>query len=490
MSIAADQLNALIARLECVADRLEGSPSTTSGASAPTGGSSDPAIVTAFDEFVKSKGEPIEAAATALGNADISESTTFFMEQLRNLRSILVATGRCRKPKDDEWGKFFGPVSELSQKAGKACDNRSEFFSNRKAVSEALAFIMMVTMPNPGAGVQNALESMDFHAIKVLQKKNPPETAWINALKTCLKELVEWCKENCKMGLDWKVGGEDPIPYFEACPVGSAPSASAAAPKAGGKGKGKGGPPPVPKGGFKPPPPMEERFGSDAGKPKAAGAGMAGVFDAINNFSTGGLKKVTDDMKCKNMKDVAVKEPQKAKAAPKAAGRRSTLGPKGAPRKELEKEINWIIENFEGETITLDDVTMKQSICVINCKNTTIRLGNKVKSVSVDGCERVAVVTKDVLSVVELVNSDRCQIQADGKVLMVSVDKCNGFGLWLNKESIECEIVTSKSSEMNVTIPDDQGDEMDTIELPIPEQFVTKIAGRKCKTEVSSLYSS
>merc|ERR1712094_84125 len=102
----------------------------------------------------------------------------------------------------------------------------------------------------------------------------------------------------------------------------------------------------------------------------------------------------------------------------------------------------------------------------------------------------VAVVTKDVLSVVELVNSDRCQVQCDGKVLQVQVDKCNGFGLWLNKESIECEIVSSKSSEMNVTIPDDKGDDLDTIELPIPEQFVTKVVGRKCVTEVSSLYSS
>merc|ERR1719235_2303202 len=113
------------------------------------------------------------------------------------LRSILVATGRCRKVKDDEWGKIFPPVQEIMQKANKACDNRSDWFSHRKASAEALNYFVLVMQPNPGAAVQNALESMDFHAIKVMQKKDPPQTAWINALKACLKDLVDWCKENC-----------------------------------------------------------------------------------------------------------------------------------------------------------------------------------------------------------------------------------------------------------------------------------------------------
>jgi adenylyl cyclase-associated protein len=491
MSVDMSQLSSIVARLESVADRLEkGSPVGASGGTAePSTGSDDPPIVLSFDEFLKAKAEPVEAAASSLGNADVSESTTFFMDLLRMVRSILVATGRCRKPKDEEWGKIFPPAQEIMQKANKACDNRSEWFQNRKAAAEALSLFMMVTMPNPGAGVQNALEAMDFHAVKVMQKKDPPQTAWINAMKTCLKDLVEWCKDNCKMGLDWKVGGEDPVPYFEACPVGS--QAAAAAPKAAGKGKGKGGgPPPVPKGGFKAPPPTEERFGAPSAKPAPSGGGMSEIFEAIASKGTSGLKKVTDDMKCKNLKDVPAKEAKaKAPAAPKAAAGRFAKGPKGPPRKELEKDINWIIENYDGETLSLDEVDMKQSVCLINCRNTTVKLGAKVKSISVDGCERSSVVTKDVLSVVELVNSDRCQIQIQGKVMMVSVDKCNGFGLWLNKESLECEIVSSKSSEMNVTIPDPEGDELDTIELPIPEQFVTKVVGKKCKTEVSSLYS-
>merc|ERR1711972_299484 len=123
--------------------------------------------------------------------------------------------------------------------------------------------------------------------------------------------------------------------------------------------------------------------------------------------------------------------------------------------------------------------------------NTTLHVGAKAKSVSIDGCEKVNVILKDVLSVVELVNCERCQVQTTGKVNSFAIDKCNGVNLYLSKESMGAEIVTSKSSEMNVTIPDTEGDENDTIELPIPEQFVTKVAGpKKLKTEVSSLYSS
>jgi hypothetical protein len=60
---------------------------------------------------------------------------------------------------------------------------------------------------------------MDFHAIKVMQKKIPPETAWINALKELIKGMKPWCTENIKMGLSWKVGGQDAKPFFESSPL-------------------------------------------------------------------------------------------------------------------------------------------------------------------------------------------------------------------------------------------------------------------------------
>merc|ERR1740129_1112463 len=51
---------------------------------------------------------------------------------------------------------------------------------------------------------------MDFHAMKVLKKKVPAETAWINALKDSLIGLKEITTENCKLGIIWAAGGGGP----------------------------------------------------------------------------------------------------------------------------------------------------------------------------------------------------------------------------------------------------------------------------------------
>lgn len=496
MSVDLGTFNALVQRLESVADRLEkgaGGAGGSGGAASAAAADDEAAIAVAFDTFIKDKAGPIEAAAAALGNAEVTEATQFLMDDLRMLRSIFAATKACRKPKDEEWMKFFGPFSELSQKAAKACDNRSDFFHNRKAACEALGVITLVTQPGTAAHVQNVLEMMDFHAIKVMQKKIPAETTWINAVKTCLKDMIEFCKENCKMGIDWKVGGQDPVEYFAAAPLGTK-AGGAAAPKAGAKGKGKGAPPP-PKGGFAAPPPQEKVEAKPSG---GAGGGMSAVFEHLEKLRDNvgsGLKKVTDDQKCKNMKDKPALDAPKPKASAPAkswgsGGRQK--GPKGDPMKVLQEEQNtWIIQNIDGDSnCTLEGVERHHSVRIADCRKATIRLSDRVKSVSVDNCIQTNIIVKDVISVVELVNSDRLQVQTDGKVSMFSVDKCDGVNIRLNKESLEANIVTSKSSEMNVTIPDDKGDEYDTIEIPIPEQFVTKVVGRKVATEVSDLYSS
>ncbi|CAJ1348382.1 unnamed protein product [Effrenium voratum] len=93
------------------------------------------------------------------------------------------------------------------------------------------------------------------------------------------------------------------------------------------------------------------------------------------------------------------------------------------------------------------------------------------------------------MAAVELVNSDRCQMQALGKVVAVAIDKCDGVNVWLSKESVAAEITASKSSEMNVTIPDPEQEDGDLIEIPIPEQFVSRVVGKKLKTDVSGIYS-
>jgi len=483
--------NQILARLEGVADRLEqglgAAPSAgaTQATSAPAATGGDPAIATSFDVFTKDRVAAIEAAVKDLGVKEVEEATTVFLTSIKFMRQIMVGSGHCKKPKDTDWQAILGPVLELGGKAQKACDNRSDYFQNQKAMAEAMNIVTFMTVASPPMHVQNVLETMDFHAIKVMQKKNEKETIWIKAVKALVKDFKDWCAENCKLGLDWNFQGQEAAAYFAANPLG----VSAAAPAAGApKGKGKGAPP-IPKGGFAAKPKDPEGATTTSVN---TGAGMADIFAAINTYSTSGLKKVTDDMKTKNRPKDDVPPPSAPKATPQQNSQpsvRKGKGPRGPPSMRLENELKWVIENYDGDsTIVLEQAEKHHLVNVINCNKSTLQIKCKVKSIAIDGCERTNVICQDVISTVELVNCERSQVQTTGVVRSFAIDKCNGVNIYLPKESLDADIVTSKSSEMNVTIPEEGGEEGDTVEIPIPEQFVTKIVGKKLSTEVSDLY--
>ena len=60
----------------------------------------------------------------------------------------------------------------------------------------------------------------------------------------------------------------------------------------------------------------------------------------------------------------------------------------------------------------------------------------------------------------------------------ISIDKCSGVQLYLSKDSLNVEIVASKSSEMNVNIPKGE----DVVEQAMPEQYKTIIQNGKLFT--------
>merc|ERR1719436_1188095 len=124
-------------------------------------------------------------------------------------------------------------------------------------------------------------------------------------------------------------------------------------------------------------------------------------------------------MKCKNRKDEAPLEPKAKAAAPKAAASSGSnwnkKGPRGPKKMALERDTNWMIENYEGEHVVLEEATMQQLVCIINCKNATVHIKNKVKNIGIDGCQRVNIVCHDVVSTVEFVNCDNCKLFTQGK---------------------------------------------------------------------------
>merc|ERR1712071_722044 len=103
----------------------------------------------------------------------------------------------------------------------------------------------------------------------------------------------------------------------------------------------------------------------------------------------------------------------------------------------------------------------------------TLKATGKCNNIIIDSCKKVAIVFDTVVSSCEFINCQSVQMQVLGKVPTISVEKTDGCQMFVNKESVNVEIVTAKSSEMNVMIP--VGD--DFVEQPVPEQFKTTIEG-------------
>merc|ERR1719453_932270 len=154
--------NTILQRLEAVTDRLE----VASGGSAPArpaGGAPAPAaaasadnkLAVAFDAFLQEKVAPLEAVAKESNLPDLIEGTQDFVDMLKKLRDLFAATDKCAAPGDADWAKVLAPIVEISNKASKACDNRSDFFSNRKAIAEAMQLMMLPTQKLPVPHVKN-----------------------------------------------------------------------------------------------------------------------------------------------------------------------------------------------------------------------------------------------------------------------------------------------------------------------------------------------
>ena len=51
-----------------------------------------------------------------------------------------------------------------------------------------------------------------------------------------------------------------------------------------------------------------------------------------------------------------------------------------------------------------------------------------------------------------------------GQCHTVSIDKTDGCQVYLSKECLNVEIITAKSSEMNIMVPNDEGEFVSRIE--------------------------
>ena len=187
---------------------------------------------------------------------------------------------------------------------------------------------------------------------------------------------------------------------------------------------------------------------------------MNSVFADLNRGSsvTAGLKKVDkSQMTHKNpaLRSTSVVPDSKAVSKTPAAAVTKTKRP---PRKELEG-TKWLIENFENDSnITIKDIELNHSVYVYNCTNSTIQISGKFNAITLDNCKKTGLVVDTLVSSIDLVKSNSFALQILNTCPTIICDSCDSGQIFLSKNALECEIMTSKCSSINVNIPSENDD--------------------------------
>lgn len=366
-----------------------------------------------------------------------------------------------------------------------------EEFNHLSALSEGIPALGWVTMaPTPAPFIKEMSDASMFYTNRVLKEhkdKNPLHVDWVKAWLTVLRELQAYVKREHTTGLEWNSApGSVPALSSSAAAPTSAPPPPPPPPSSG-------GPPPPP-----PPPPADlfndMKKGSGGGSSDADA--KAALFADLNRGEavTAGLRKVTDDMKThKNpslRKDNVVpagppKAPPKPPHLTNGGGAGAAAGAKTpaqrTPVTALEGK-KWVVENHVGnKAIVIECTDMKQVLYIWRCEGCVVQVKGKANSITMDSCKKTSVVFDSLVSQMEVINCQSAQVQSLAAMPTLTIQKTDGCQVFLSEQSKAAEIVTSKSSEMNISIPDKDGN---FSEFPVPEQYKTIFDGKTLRTEV------
>ncbi|KAF6107800.1 cyclase associated actin cytoskeleton regulatory protein 1 [Phyllostomus discolor] len=436
----ADMQN-LVERLERAVGRLEAVSHASDmhcghGDNAPKAGAVP--YVQAFDSLLAGPVAEYLKISKEIGG-DVQKHAEMVHTGLKLERALLVTASQCQQPAGNKLSDLLAPISEQIQEVitFREKNRGSKLFNHLSAVSESIQALGWVAMaPKPGPYVKEMNDAAMFYTNRVLKEYKDVDKKHVDWVKTYLSiwaELQAYIKEYHTTGLAWSKTG----------PVAKELSGLPSGPSAG------SGPPPPPPG--PPPPPMPTSSGSDDTASRSA------LFAQINQGES-----ITHGVSPSH-KPATKKEP---------------------PLLELEGK-KWRVENQENvSNLVIDDTELKQVAYIYKCVNTTLQVKGKINSITVDNCKKLGLVFDDVVGIVEIINSRDVKVQVMGKVPTISINKTDGCHVYLSKNSLDCEIVSAKSSEMNVLIPTEGGD---FNEFPVPEQFKTLWNGKKLVTTVTEI---
>ncbi|XP_051246210.1 adenylyl cyclase-associated protein 1 [Dicentrarchus labrax] len=468
------ELASLVQRLEVAVNRLESmsGPGGAGGAGDSTGGAVS-AYVEAYDVIVNGPLAEYLSLSQKIGG-DVQKHAEMMKQAFASQKKLLIQASSSQKPSDAVLTTLLQPVSKAIQQvqAFREQNRTSPLFNHLSAVSESVPALGWVAMaPKPCPYVKEMQDAAMFYTNRVLKdfkEKDKTHVDWVKAYVSIWTELQNYIKQHHTTGLTWSKSG----------PIASASAAPPSAPAGG-------CPPPPPPG--PPPPPMDLSGSSGGGGDGERNA----LFASINKGAdiTKGLKHVSDNEKTH-------KNPNLRSGAPVRTGPKPFASPaprpaaSAAPTRTLPPVLEldgkkWKVENQEGaQDLVIGDTELKQVVYAYKCNKSTLQVKGKINSIIVDNCKKMGLVFDDVVGIVEIINCKDVKIQVMGKVPTISINKTDGCHVYLSKDSLSCEIVSAKSSEMNVLVPNKDGE---FTEIPVPEQFKTVWDGSKLVTTATEI---
>ncbi|XP_062342542.1 adenylyl cyclase-associated protein 2 [Osmerus eperlanus] len=473
METLVERLEQTVIRLEQVSLKMQASNGMDNGACV-NGISGVSQYVDAYDCLLRGPVSEYLRNSRAIG-ADVEKHAEMVNNALQIQRTFLKMTATHQEPAQTDLSDLLKPISEQIHliQSFRERNRGSSLFNHLSAVSESIPALGWVAVTQkPGPYVKEMNDAATFYTNRVLKDykdSDKQHVEWVRSYLSIWTELQNYIRHHHTTGLVWSNTG--PIATSTLCtPVPGYPC-----------------PPPPP-----PPPPPGPPPGSmdETPQPDRMASQHAALFAQLNQGEviTSGLKHISENQKThKNpgLRSQGGVHPSTT-SRNRAPGGFSGRGPpqKRPPLLELEGK-KWRVENFEqNHDLIIEDTELCQVAYIYSCSNSTLQIRGKINSIIVDNCQKLGLVFDNVVGIVEIINSKDIKLQVLGKVPTISINKTEGCHVYLSKEALDCEIVSAKSSEMNILVP--QGDD-DFREFPVPEQFKTVWDGSKLVTEPTEI---
>lgn len=461
------------------------SATTTSSNGSTTADDSHTAIppsLAAYDDHIESSLQPFIKACSDI--EPLKPIGANIHKVWMGIRTIILIGTKCKKPTNiqESLMPHLKPVQDaMTEIRTIKLDRKYDW--HIKAIMEMLvcaSWVIMTPPTTPTSFVKDTIGSSDFWSNKIRKEykgTDEKHVVFCDTMKKLIVDLSNYVKEYHLSGLMWnnvngvaleEYSGPDPVLKKKGSSTAVNPPAASAAPAA-----------------------------ADIVKELAAKRTSDGSSAAT------GLKKVSRDQQTWRQEYKATKPvPSNSSAAtvPISTSVKPSEIKAANQKKDAKAPVckfqsigsKWIVEN-QTKTSNPNGVCVvevqnpKEQVYIYNCQEATIQIKGKLKGVILDSCKKSNLVFDTAISSCEVVNCKSVQIQSTGICPSFAIDKTDGCLIYLSEEAVSItNFVTSKSTEMNVSWPDENSGEQK--EAPIPEQFIHRLKNGVVTSEVSDLY--